>query len=154
MTQNLAVDHYTFRNKDDSIRIIYDGPVSGTLSDNQSTDGPRLEYRGPEGDRIFPRPHDGPTEVTVQQNSPLGPLVSVILIPTVDAKSVTLTLLLTPVNMAGKDQQNFETVAIKCTRYGLLPRTGARLTYEVIHLQGTAYTGQNLPLSTESSAST
>jgi hypothetical protein len=58
----------------------------------------------------------------VQQESPLGSLVSVVLLPTVDAIAVTLTLLLPPINLAGQDEQDFETVAIKTTSYGKLPR--------------------------------
>jgi len=46
--------------------------------------------------------------------------------------------------MAGKDRQDFETIAIKSTRYGLIPRTGARLTYEVIFLHGSAHFVQDL----------
>jgi hypothetical protein len=153
MAQNRSVNHYTFIDKNGSTRITYDPHVPTPSTGSQHSSGPRLEYHGPEGDRVFPRPLAGPTEVTLQEDSPLGPLVSVILIPTVDAKSVTLTLLLPPINMAGKDQQDFETVAIKSTRYGLLPRTGARMTYEVISLRGTAYTVQDLSQNTESGAS-
>jgi hypothetical protein len=61
-----------------------------------------------------------------------------VLVPTVDAKAVKLTLLLPPINMAGHEKIDFHTLAIKTTSYGLLPREGARLTYEVIHLRGKA----------------
>jgi hypothetical protein len=64
--------------------------------------------------------------------------VSVDPVPTIDAIAITLTLLLPPLNLAGQDEQDFETVSIKTTSYGILPREGARLTYEVINLQGTA----------------
>lgn len=67
-----------------------------------------------------------------------GPHINVVLVPTVDATAVTLTLLLPPINLAGQDEQAFDTIAIKTTSYGILPRVGARLTYEAINLQGTA----------------
>ncbi len=67
----------------------------------------------------------------MQQESPLGPLVSVVLVPTIDAIAVTLTLLLPSINLAGQEEQDFETLAIKTTSYGMLPREGARLTYEL-----------------------
>ena len=92
--------------------------------------------------------------MSVHEDSPLGTLVSVILIPTIDAMSVTLTLLLPPINMAGKDHLDFQTVAIKSTNYGLLPRMGARLTYEVITLRGTAHSVQDLTQISHESAST
>lgn len=139
MSQNRSVNHYTFVNNSGSVQIKYDPSVPTPSTGSQRSGGPRLEYHGSEGDLVFPRDHAGPTQVSVQEDSPLGPLVSVILIPTVDAMSVTFTLLLPPITMAGKDQLDFKTVAIKSTRYGLLPRTGARLTYEVISLRGTAH---------------
>ncbi len=74
----------------------------------------------------------------MQDDSVLGPQINVVLIPTVDAKAVKLTLLLPPINLAGREKIDFHTIAIKTTSYGLLPREGARLTYEVIHLQGKA----------------
>lgn len=35
-------------------------------------------------------------------------------------------------------QPDWQPLAIKTTSYGILPKEGARLTYEVIHLQGKA----------------
>ena len=51
---------------------------------------------------------------------------------------MNLTLLLPPVNMAGHEKVDFHTIAIKTTSYGILPKEGARLTYEVLHLRATA----------------
>ena len=153
MSQYRSADHYTFVNKSGSVQIKYDPSVSAPSTESQRSGGPRLEYHGSEGDLVFPREHAGPTQVSVQEDSPLGPLVSVILKPTIDAMSVTLTLLLPPINMAGKDQLDFETVAIKSTSYGLLPRMGARLTYEVIPLRGTAYSVQDFSQNTYDSTS-
>ena len=49
-----------------------------------------------------------------------------------------LTLLLPSINMAGQHEQEFDTIAIKTISSGMLPTTGAQLTYEVSSLQGTA----------------
>jgi hypothetical protein len=123
MSQNRSARSYTFVNHNGSIRITYDPSVPASSAGIQSSSGPRFQYHGPEGDLVFPRDQAGPTQVSVQEDSPLGPLVSVVLKPTIDAKSVTLTLLLPPITMAGKEQVEFQTVAIKSTSYGLLPRT-------------------------------
>ena len=56
----------------------------------------------------------------------------------IDAGALTLTLVLPPVNLASNEKQTFHTVAIKTKSFGILPREGARLTYEVIALQGVA----------------
>ena len=68
----------------------------------------------------------------------MGLQITVVLVPTIDATAVTLTLLLPPINLAGQDEQDFDTIAIKTTSYGILPKAGAQLTYEVVYLQGTA----------------
>jgi hypothetical protein len=154
MSQNRSAHHYTFVNNSGSVQIRYDPSVPTPSTGSQRSGDPRFEYHGSEGDLVFPRDQAGPTQVSVHEDSPLGPLVSVILIPTIDAISVTLTLLLPPINMAGKDQLDFQTVAIKSTNYGLLPRTGARLTYEVITLRGTAHSIQDLTQISHESAST
>jgi hypothetical protein len=95
--------------------------------------GPQLNYEGVEGNFIF----RGSNEVE-QQDGPLGSLFTVVLEKTIDAGALTLTLVLPPVNLAGKKQQIFETVAIKTKSFGILPREGARLTYEVLYLNGLA----------------
>jgi hypothetical protein len=98
----------------------------------------RLEYQGPEGHFTYPDAGTGRENITVQTDSVLGPQIHVVLIPTIDTKAVNLTVLLPPVNLADREKIDFHTIAIKTTSYGLLPREGARLTYEVIHLQGKA----------------
>ena len=77
-------------------------------------------------------------EIRTQQ-SELGTLVSVTLVPTVDATSVTLTVLIPGFNMGGQNTQSFKTLAIQATHAG--PDTfqvGARESYEVFHVHGTA----------------
>ena len=153
MSQNQSAHHYTFVNHSGSVHITYVPSVPAPSTGIHHSSDARLEYHGSEGDLIFPREHDGPTQVDVQQDSPLGPLASVILRPTIDAMSVTFALLLPPINMAGKEQMEFQTVAIKNTSFGLLPKMGARMTYEVIPLRGTAHALQDLPQNTNDNTS-
>jgi hypothetical protein len=138
MAQNITANIFTFTDDSGSVQITYYPHAPGPLIQGQSSGGPRLDYQGPEGSFIFPHAGPGREQVNVQQESPLGSLVSVVLVPSVDASAVALTLLLPPINLAGQDEQDFETVAIKTTSYGKLPREGAQLTYEVSCLQGTA----------------
>jgi hypothetical protein len=137
MSQALLANFYTFSNHDGSIQLSYYPHAPGPIIQGQSA-GPRLEYRGSEGHFVYPQAGPGRENVTMQNDSMLGPLINVVLIPTVDAKAVSLTLLFPPINMADQEKIDFHTLAIKTTSYGLLPKEGARLTYEVIHLQGKA----------------
>ena len=137
MSQNPTANFYTFSSHDGVIRLKYYPHAPGPLVQGQSV-GPRFEYQGPEGSFTYPDADAGRETVAMQDDSVLGPQINVVLIPTVDAKAVKLTLLLPPINMAGHEKIDFHTIAIKTTSYGLLPREGARLTYEVIHLQGKA----------------
>ena len=137
MAQDITANFFTFSNHDGTIQISYYPHAPGPIIQGQSG-GPRLEYQGSEGNFVYPNAGPGRENINVQEESVLGPQVNVVLVPTVDAKAVTLTLLLPPINMAGHEKVDFHTVAIKTTSYGVLPREGARLTYEVIHLRGKA----------------
>jgi hypothetical protein len=137
MSQTYTANFYTFSNHDGTIKLSYYPHAPGPLIQGQSA-GPRLEYQGPEGNFVYPHAGPGRENVTVQNDSVLGPQINVVLIPTVDAKAVSLTVLLPPINMAGHEKMDFHTLAIKTTSYGMLPKEGARLTYEAIHLQGKA----------------
>ena len=137
MAQNISANFFTFSNHDGTIQIDYYPYAPGPIIQGQSR-GPRLEYQGSEGNFVYPNAGPGRENINVQEESVLGPQVTVVLVPTVDAKAVTLTLLLPPINMAGHEKVDFHTVAIKTTSYGMLPREGARLTYEIIHLRGKA----------------
>ena len=137
MAQNISANFFTFSNHDGTIQIDYYPYAPGPIIQGQSR-GPRLEYQGSEGNFVYPNAGPGRENINVQEESVLGPQVNVVLVPTVDAKAVTLTLLLPPINMAGHEKVDFHTVAIKTTSYGMLPKEGARLTYEVIHLRGKA----------------
>ena len=138
MAEYPTANLFTFTDESGSVQLTYYPHAPGPLIQGQSSGGPRLEYQGPEGSFVFPDAGPGREHINVQQESSLGPLVSVVLVPSIDAIALTLTLLLPPISLAGQDAQDFETVAIKTTSYGMLPREGARLTYEVIDLQGTA----------------
>ena len=137
MAQDITANFFTFSNHDGTIQITYYPHAPGPIIQGQSG-GPRLEYQGSEGNFVYPNAGPGRENINVQEENVLGPQVNVVLVPTVDAKAVTLTLLLPPINMAGHEKVDFHTVAIKTTSYGILPREGARLTYEVIHLRGKA----------------
>ncbi|GAC1631083.1 MAG: hypothetical protein NVS4B11_31170 [Ktedonobacteraceae bacterium] len=138
MTQDRTANFFTFSDDSGSIQMTYYPHAPGPIIQGQSSGGPRLEYEGPEGNFVYPSSEPGREHINVQEQSVLGPQINVVLVPTVDATAVTLTLLLPPINLAGQDEQDFYTVAIKTTSYGMLPREGARLTYEAINLQGTA----------------
>jgi hypothetical protein len=137
MSQDFSANFYTFSNHDGTIKLSYYPSAPGPIIQGQST-GPRLEYQGPEGNFTYPDAGPGRENIAVQTDSVLGPQIHVVLIPTIDAKAVNLTVLLPPVNLADREKIDFHTIAIKTTSYGLVPREGARLTYEVIHLQGKA----------------
>src|SRR5215469_9316582 len=137
MTQNTTANFFTFSDYSDTVQIKYYTHTPGPLTQGQSS-GPRLEYQGPEGNFVYPSTGPGGENVNVQEGSVLGLQVNVVLVPTIDAKALQLTLLLPPINMAGQDKQDLNTVAIKTTSYGMLPKVGARLTYEVLFLHGTA----------------
>jgi hypothetical protein len=137
MTQNITPNFFTFSDHHGTIQISYYPQAPGPIIQGQSA-GPRLEYQGPEGNFTYPQAGPGRENINVQQESTLGPQVNVVLVPSIDARTVTLTLLLPPINLAGQEKVDFHTLAIKTTSYGILPKEGARLTYEVIHLRGEA----------------
>ena len=104
-----------------------------TYSTTTMTGQPEFGYQGPLGSHTV-------TGTSIRrQESELGTLVSVTLVPSVDASSVTLTLLLPSINLGGQPEQSFKTLAIQATHAG--PDTvqvGARESYEVFHMHGTA----------------
>jgi Family of unknown function (DUF6624) len=122
MMQEIIANFFTFSDANGTFQITY-YPLA------------RFEYQGPEGHFVYPSGNPG-LDMTIQEQSFLGQQVSVVLVPSVDGPSVNLTILLPPVNMAGQQEQHFDTIAIKTTSSGMLP--GVQLTYEVIFLQGTA----------------
>jgi uncharacterized protein DUF6624 len=124
LTQDIIANFFTFSDAHGTMQINYYPYV-------------RLEYQGLEGIFVYPNASPG-RDMTVQEQSFLGQQVNVVLVPSVDGPSVNLILLLPPINMAGQNEQHFDTIAIKTTNSGTLPTTGAQFIYEVIHLHGTA----------------
>lgn len=137
MSQDRPANFFTFSDHRGTIQISYYPQAPGPIIQGQSP-GPRLEYQGPEGHFVYPHAGPGGENIDVQEESVLGPQITVVLVPTVDAKAVTLTLLLPPINLAGHEHLDFDTLAIKTTSYGMLPKEGAQLTYEALHLRGKA----------------
>jgi hypothetical protein len=124
MTQDTTANFFTFTDSNGKLQITYYPHA-------------RLEYQGPEGNFVYPSASPG-RDMTIQEQSFLGQQITVVLVPSADGPSANFTLLLPPFNMAGQHEQNFDTIAIKTTNFGMLTTTGAQLTYEVISLQGTA----------------
>lgn len=107
--------------------------VHVTYSTTSFAGQPQFGYQGAHGE------HTLTGEQIRTQQSELGTLISVTLVPSADATSVTLTILLPSFNLAGHNEQSFKTLAIQTTHAGPdTVSTGARETYEVFHLHGTA----------------
>ena len=107
--------------------------ITYTLSNDNGQ--PELSYQGTHGSLTFTG-NDIRTEETL-----LGTLITVFLVRTVDTGSVTLTLLLPGVNLAGTAEQPIETIAIETHNlFSVLDRNKARQTrtYQVYNLQGRA----------------
>src|SRR6266576_70062 len=125
MTQDIIANFFTFSDANGTVKINYYPHA-------------RLEYQGPEGHFLYPGTSPGRETITTQEQSFLGQQIHVVLVPSSDGISVNLILLLPPMNMAGQNEQHFDSIAIKTTSSGMLLTTGAQLTYEVISLHGTA----------------
>ena len=96
---------------------------------------PQLGYQGSHGNLTF-------TDNDIRSEETLpGTLITIFLVRTVDTGSVTLTLLLPGVNLAGTTEQPIQTIAIETQNlFSILDRNKARQTqtYQVYNLQGTA----------------
>ena len=102
---------------------------------NDNNEQPQLGYQGSHGNLTFTA-NDIRSEETVP-----GTLITIFLVRTVDTGSVTLTLLLPGVNLAGTTEQPIQTIAIETQNlFSILDRNKARQTqtYQVYNLQGTA----------------
>jgi hypothetical protein len=102
---------------------------------NDNNGQPQLGYQGSHGNLTFTA-NDIRSEETVP-----GTLITIFLVRTVDTGSVTLTLLLPGVNLAGTTEQPIQTIAIETQNlFSILDRNKARQTqtYQVYNLQGTA----------------
>ncbi len=118
---------FTLADDDGTTKILFTPhPISGPPRPT-SLRGPRLDYQGVEGNFSFRGGQVGILE------SPLGSLISVGLLDF----AVTVTLALPPINMAGKEKQTFDTVAIKTQDFGV-QKEGAAFNYSVLLLHGVA----------------
>ena len=106
-----------------------------TYTPSNDNGQPQLGYQGSHGNLTFTA-NDIRSEETVP-----GTLITIFLVRTVDTGSVTLTLLLPGVNLAGTTEQPIQTIAIETQNlFSILDRNKARQTqtYQVYNLQGTA----------------
>lgn len=129
--QNPSPNRYTFMNDDETMKVVYYPTAPGPILQGQVV-GPRVDYQGQGGNRTF----DSSQVETLQ--SPLGQLITVTIEPSIDAGVTTLTILVPPINLAEQESQMFETYGIETRSYGILIKTGARLTYNVFELDGLA----------------
>lgn len=107
--------------------------VQITFSSTSFAGQPLFGYQGALGS------HTAQGDQIRTQESELGTLVSVTLVPSVDAQTVCFTVVLPSINLAGQEEQSFKTIAIQTTHAGPdTVRVGARERYEVFHLHGTA----------------
>ena len=130
--QQQEANKFIFTDRHSHTQIVFFPHAPGPLRQGQILGEPELEYRGHEGTLTFFG------KQIERQESPQGSLLTVVLERSLDAGALTLTLVLPPVNLGNKQQQTFNTVAIKTKSFGILPREGARLTYDVLTLQGVA----------------
>jgi hypothetical protein len=101
---------------------------------------PQLDYveKNDQNSRTF-----SGNDISVVDDSPLGKLVTVFLVRTVDTGSSTLTLLVPGVNLVSTTQQNIKTCAIITNNlFSILKARTPRQTqeYQVYELDGTAST--------------
>jgi len=125
-----GANRFTFRDEIGTTQVVFfpEAPA-GPLPKGAHS---RLDYKGPEGSFTFSR------DQVASQDSPLGLLITVALERSIDAGALLFTLALPPVNMAGKKEQNLNTVAIKTKSFGILPKEGAKLINTATSLEGVA----------------
>jgi hypothetical protein len=112
-----------------------------TYTVNNSNGQAQLDYQDAQGSRTFTG-----NQVNSQQ-SPLGTLVTVFLLRTVDAGSTTLTLVVPGVNLGTTTEQPIETFAVVTNNlFSILEMHKPRQTqvYQVSSLQGTAGLSSNV----------
>jgi len=110
------------------------GGVQISYSRTSISGQPLFGYHSPEGDLVF-----AGTEIDTL-HSALGEEVTVTLANVPDLHTITLTLLLPPINTLEDGDMEFETLAIMTTNHTTItgPPTGATQTYEAVALRGLA----------------
>ena len=109
--------------------------VQITYTPSNSNGQPELSYQGSRGNLTFTG-----NDIRSEETTP-GTLITVFLVRTVDTGSVTLTLLVPSVNLAGTTEQAIQTIAIETQNlFSILDRNKARQTqiYQVYNVQGMA----------------
>lgn len=136
---------FTLSDRDSKTKINFFPQSPGPVRPGKDS---QLNYQGPEGGFTFRG------EEITQQQSRIGLLITVTLqSDAADAGEIALTLVLPPVNLAGKKAQELETIAIKTRSFGfVVDRSGAQLKYEVLSLKGFAQ-AVILPFSSQDSES-
>lgn len=135
-SQSVHMQQFTFSDDAGTTKVIFAPfPISGPPPP-ASHRGPRLDYQGVQGNFSF---LDDQVHIL---DTPLGSLITV---GSLDLEStVRITLVLPAINMAGKKNQIFDTVAIKTQTAGV-PIEGAALSYSVLLLHGLAEEIEPLP---------
>lgn len=129
---NQHVKRYALTDSQGTTEIVF-FPQAPVSESGELPRGPQLTYQGPEGQLTFTG------DEIHQQRSFLGLLITVVLKPDLDAGQLNLTLVLPPINLAGKKAQEFETIGIKTRSQGhVIDPGGATLTYKVLMLKGVA----------------
>ena len=127
-TQNQEPNQFELEG--DGVRISYH---AGQFIDEPTL--PQFTYQAAGETLVF---HKGEIRTEEAEGSQLGTLVSVTIRKTIDAGETVLVLLLPSINLAGQQEQSFDTLAIVTQSFGILPHKGARLTYKAYNLSGTA----------------
>jgi hypothetical protein len=129
---NQPIKRYVLMDSKGTTEIVF-FPQAPASESGELPRGGQLNYQGPEGQLTFTGGE------IYQQRTSLGLLVTVVLEPDLDAGQLNLTLVLPPINLAGKKAQEFETIAIKTRSQGhVIDPGGATLAYRVLMLEGVA----------------
>ena len=126
-------NRFTFSDSSKGTRIVFFPKPLTPPGTNEASTESQLEYHGVEGQFVF-RGDDITQEQTV-----LGSVVSVVLKPNADAGGLDFALILPPVNLGGEARQDFDTLGIRIRSRGrLIHPAGPELSYDAVHLKGTA----------------
>ena len=122
---DLGADQFTFAGDRTQISYETQTPIP--------SQGPVLQYQGPEGDDTFTG-----GQIT-RLDSALGTLLTVILRPDADIGAINITVLVPKASGVTPDSPvTFGTIAIKTTSRGFTSAPGVELTYDVLPLVGQA----------------
>jgi hypothetical protein len=124
---------YNLNNHKKSVEIVYSTDRKGPPETNFIV-AATLTYSGPEGQFKFEAPQ-------IQlQDTPMGTLVSVVLITEPIGGNTSLSVFLPPIDFGNNDTEKFTTylVKTKVIRHPLPETAGPGMTYDVESLSGVA----------------